>query len=79
MTDSEKNQLTKGIFLTTGIVLGVMFKLDDEAEGILFALLSVGLFFSAFFIANNSVGSKAIAYLGGFTGWFVLYKLFELL
>ena len=79
MTDSERNQLAKGIFLTTGIVLGVGFKANDGAEGILFALLSTGLFFSAFFIANNSVRGKALAYLGAFASWLLLYKLFELL
>ncbi|GAB3720897.1 hypothetical protein GCM10027594_01090 [Hymenobacter agri] len=79
MTDSEKNQLAKGIFLTTGIVLGVGLKPNDGAEGILFALLSAGLFYSAFFIANKSVRSKALAYLGAFVGWFLLYKLFKIM
>jgi hypothetical protein len=79
MTDSEKNQLAKGLFLTTGSVLGIGFKANDGAERILFALLSAGLFYSAFFIANKSVRSKALAYLGAFVGWFLLYKLFKLL
>ena len=79
MTDSDKNQLAKGLFLTTGIVLGVMFKSDDGTGEILFALMSAGLFLAASFIANKSVTSKIMAYLGALLGWFLLYKAFELL
>ncbi len=79
MTESEKHQLIKGVFLTTGIVLGVMFKSEDGTGGILFALISAGLFFSAYFISNKSVRGNALAYLVALAGWFLLYKIFALL
>ena len=80
MTYSEKNQLIKGLFLTTGIVLGVMFnQVEDGTGGILFSLLSVALFFAAFFIPSKTDIGKVLLYSSAIALWFIMYKLFRLM
>ena len=78
MTENEKNRLTRGLFLTTGIVLGVLVNnVDDGTGGILFALLSAFLFFSVSYVPGKSIRSKLLAYLGAVVVWLLMYKLFS--
>ncbi|WP_157780927.1 hypothetical protein [Hymenobacter sedentarius] len=80
MTDNEKSRLVRGLFLTTGIILGLLVNdVNDGTGGILFALLSAVLFFSASFVASKSIGSKFQAYSGALVVWLLMYKLLQLL
>ncbi|QNP53640.1 hypothetical protein H9L05_08865 [Hymenobacter qilianensis] len=79
MTEKEKNQLIKGLFLTTGIVLGVMLsQVEDGTDGILFAVLSAGLFFAAFLVADNTGKSKLLLYSAAIIVWLIMYRFLQL-
>ncbi len=79
MTDNEKTQLIKGLFLTTGVVLGVASNQIDQSGGIFFAIISAAVFYLAFFAANKTGKSKPLFYVGAAIIWFLMYKLFHFL
>ena len=79
MSGNEKTQLIRGLFLTTGIVLGVVSNQIDQLGGFLFAILSSAIFYLAFFAAGKTGKSKPLFYVGSVAIWFLMYKLFQFL
>ena len=73
-------QLLKGLFLTTGIVLGVLcHPTGQDGENLVFALLSGAIFYGIFYLAQHRGISLVAAFLGAVVVWLGLYLLFGVL
>jgi uncharacterized membrane protein YfcA len=74
MTESEKKQLTLGLFMTTGVVLGAMLY---QEENFLFAMPGILVFYLAYYLVSKKRVSKYLGYFGALGFWFVLYAAFH--
>lgn len=72
MTESEEKQLTLGLFMTTGAVLGaVLYK----EENFLFAIPGIIVFYLAYYLIGKSRINKYVAYFGALGLWSLLYAV----
>ena len=70
-------QLLKGLFLTTGLVLGVLVHpTGRDAEDLGFGLLSVAVFYGLFYLAQRRGINPVVTYLVAGVVWLGLYLLF---
>ncbi|MBF9240004.1 hypothetical protein I2I05_21620 [Hymenobacter sp. BT683] len=76
----KNQQLLKGLFLTTGIVLGVLFHPTGRDEDLGFALVSMAVFYGMSYLAQHrGIMSQVFVFLGAAVVWFGLYLLFRAL
>jgi uncharacterized membrane protein YfcA len=74
MTESEKKQLTLGLFMTTGAVLGAMLY---QEQNFLFAIPGILVFYLAYYLVSKNRINKYIGYFGALGFWFMLYAAFN--
>ena len=72
MTESKKKQLTLGLFMTTGAVLGAMLY---KEENFLLALPGLVVFYLAYYLIGKSRINKYVAYFSALGLWGVLYAV----
>jgi hypothetical protein len=71
-------QVLKGLFLTTGLVLGVLCHPTGlDAEDAVFGLLSVAVFYGMFYLAQRRGINQVVAYLVAGVVWLGLYLIFS--
>lgn len=72
--------LLQGLFLTTGMVLGILcHPTNSDGEDLIFALLSVAVFYGLFYLAQRRHFNYVAAYFVAGVVWSGLYLLFEAL
>ena len=80
MSFNEREQLIKGVFVTTGIVMGVLLKdFDKISDGIWPALVSMILFYSIYLVSEKIKVNVWAAYAASFVIFFVLYCIMALI
>ncbi|GAA4502738.1 hypothetical protein GCM10023172_26490 [Hymenobacter ginsengisoli] len=72
MTESEKKQLTLGLFMTTGAVLGAMLY---QEKNFLFTIFGILVFYLAYHLVSQNLITKYVGYFGALSFWFVLYAV----
>ncbi len=74
MTESEKTQLTLGLFIATGAVLSALLYQEDN---FLFAIPGIVVFYLAYYLVSKNKINEYLAYFGALGFWFVLYTVFH--